>query len=263
MPVLVVPADTYLGGLVVRRILREGGEVRAVCLDGGGADLRGAGAIVARSDPDDEGRLETAMEQAHTVVLLGANPLVPSLDLLEVTAATVLRAATNARVRRLIATTIAGADPDASDALRRFGGALESGVAAAPPPSVVLRPSLVDTPALRDALASRSWPPALQARVVAPIRAHDLAEAIAVFDAMRSSAHEGHVVFHVDGPDRRPLRDHLDDLGLVGSRVGRRFTPGSAAPLLDAALAGPLVTDDPTVFDAWDFTGHQPRAPHA
>lgn len=263
MPVLVVPADTPVGGLVVRRILREGGEVRAIALHGGDGDLRGTGAIVARADADDEGRLEAAMEHAHTVVLFAIDPLAPSFNHLEVAARTVVQAATNAGIRRLIATTIAGADPTADEPLRRLGGEVERLVRDAPPPSVVVRPSLVDTPALRDALASRSWPSDVLASEVAPVRAFDLAEAIAIFDAMRSSAAEGHVVFHADGPRRVPLRDHLGAVGLGGSRVGRRYTPARDAPLLEATLGGPLVTEDERIFDAWAFTNHQPSAPKA
>ena len=81
MPVLVTAADRALGGLVVRRILREGGEVRAFGAGGDMQMLRAAGAIVASGEPDDEGLLEAALADVHTVIhpvtgLLGATSFV-------------------------------------------------------------------------------------------------------------------------------------------------------------------------------------------
>jgi hypothetical protein len=70
MPVLVTSAQHPLARRIALRLLEEGGEVRAYA-HGAVADLRAAGAIVASGEVDDEGRLEAAMVQVHTVVHVG------------------------------------------------------------------------------------------------------------------------------------------------------------------------------------------------
>ncbi|MBW3620697.1 MAG: NAD(P)H-binding protein [Actinobacteria bacterium] len=261
MPVLVTAADSPLGVLTVRRLLDEGGEVRAYCRgDGPVSELRAAGAIIATGDLDDEGRLEAAMAQVHTVVHLAGGLLSPSAEGVTYEADVVVTAAAQAGVRRLIGLSVPGADPGADEPLRRAKGMAEAAMRSAALPTVVVRPSLVDTPRLRDALAGQRLPAGVLTREAAPLRASDLIELLAQLDALRSEAHEGHVVFSADGPDRMTLAGYLELAGVGDSRLGRRYRAAGSDPLLVPGLDGPWTSEvSDTVFDGWAFTGIRPR----
>ena len=69
MPVLVHAAHRTLGRALTRRLLEEGGQVRATASDGV-ALLRAEGVFTAACDADDEGTLEAARTQVHTLVVL-------------------------------------------------------------------------------------------------------------------------------------------------------------------------------------------------
>lgn len=256
MPVLVAARPSALATGVIRRILVEGGEVRAY---GPGAGVhRGTGAIVASGDLDDEGRMEAAMAQVHTVVHIPRGVLAAGTGGLVAEAETVATAATNAGVRRLLTLTLPGAGATAEDPLRRAHGAALEALAAAPVPSVALVPSLVDTPVLRDVLAGVTLGAAADT-TVAPVRLADLVELVAAFDAVRSEAHAGHVVFAAMGPRVSTLAEHLERVGVGRSRLGRAYRPLDAHPDLLDALAGPWVDATVGAFDAWEFTGVTPR----
>lgn len=259
MPVLVTAADSSLGVLTVTRLLDEGGEVRAYCRGTGPvAQLRAAGAIVAVGDLDDEGRLEAAMAQVHTVLHLAGGLLSASAEEVAYETDVVTTAAVQAGVRRLVALSLPGADASATEPLRRAKGMAEASLRSAALPSVVLRTSLVDAPRLRDALAGRRLDGPVLERPVAPLRADDLVELLVQLDAVRSEAHEGHVVFAADGPTRTTLGGYLELVG--SSRLGRVYRPSTRDPLLVRALDGPWVHDpSDVVFDAWEFTGVRPR----
>lgn len=204
------------------------------------------------------------MEHVHTVVHVGVGLLSRGVESATVAARTIATAAEHAGVRRMILLSIAGATPDAADPLRRAKGEAEALFAAAAVPTVVLRPSLVDTPGLHDAATSLRLEPAGDP-VVAPVRRRDLVELVAAIDDLRSTADEGHVVFAANGPEQRPLSDYLAALASAdpeaGGAVGRRFVGDDTAPLLRPALAGPWIAEAP--FDGWEFTGVESRAPGA
>jgi hypothetical protein len=144
----------------------------------------------------------------------------------EVAAAEVLaRAASNAGVRRIIALSLPGADTEAAEPLRRAKGRVEATFAAAAPPSVVLRVSLLDTPATRDALATGGLGTHVLATPVAPVRVPDLLELVVAFDRARGEASHGHLVVAADGPLRLRLADHLRRLGIDGAGSGRARGP--------------------------------------
>lgn len=247
MPVLVTRAHTTLGQLTVARVLRSGGQVRAFV--SGPVDVQGlrrAGAIVASGDLLDEGHLEAAMEQVHTVVHLGRGLLSPSDDLIVEEAATVLTAALGAGVQRLITTSVAAGSDGAEDPYRTALREVERLFADAPLPSVVLRTGLVDTPGLRDAVAATRLPPSTLDAVVVPVRAEDVVEAISFLDDVRSTAHEGHVVLAAPGPEPLTLAAYLEQVGVgapgaVGRLVGRVWRDPAELPLLADGLAGPWV----------------------
>lgn len=268
MPVLVTHAETSLGAMLVRRLLTLGGEVRAYGHGPSLDRLRAAGAIVATGDPDDEGRLEAAMEQVHTVVHLGPRLLADQLDAVTVSDETVVRAASQAGVRRLIGLSLPGVDPDSSaerDPLRVAMVRFEQQLRGAGIPTVVVRTSLVDSEELRNALAVSG--PLRVDPTVAPLRADDLVELLVAVDDARSSAHTGHVVFVADGPHREQLSDYLErivvrDADGATSLVGRVWRPPGSFPLLEPALEGPWVSEpSAAALDAWDFFGVTPTGP--
>jgi hypothetical protein len=265
MPVLVTAADRPLARRLVHRMLEEGGEVRAYG-DGVGSAVRAAGAFVAEGAPDDLGRLEAAMIDVHTVVHLAADVLARDASELIAAAEVVTRAATGAQVRRLIITSVPGASADTTDPLRRAAHAIEMAAAAAGPPSIVLRHSLVDTPALRDALSTVGLTDEERSQVVAPVRVEDLLELVVAFDRARSSAPVGHLVVAADGPERLPVARYLERVGVSrpgsGGLVGRRLVADAEVPLLRPALtAGPWWSDGPAVLDGWGFAGIVPGVP--
>lgn len=259
MPVLVTSAQRSLPRRIARRLLDEGGEVRAYA-HGDASSLRAAGAMVATGEVDDEGHLEAALEQAHTVVHVGGGLLSSDLDALERDAEVVATAATNAGVRRVILLSLPGADPAADEPLRRAKGRVERRFAQADPPSVVLRASWVDTDASADALLTSGLATELGDVEIAPVRVEDLVELVVAFDRARSSASEGHLVVAADGPERRTLAEHLARREGGGtSLVGRRLPdPAVVERLRQALTGGPWWTADPVVVDGWEFAGIDP-----
>ena len=95
MPVVVTAAETPLGRLVVRRLVAEGAEVRAV-VERETTDLGVPTALAAWHDAE---RLGAVLEGAHTVVHLAPLKRVPDL----------LAAAEDSGVRRLVVVTGASA----------------------------------------------------------------------------------------------------------------------------------------------------------
>lgn len=257
MPVLVAPADTPLGVSLVRGLRAEGAEVRAYATgDGDVGALRACGAFVATGDLDDEGRLDAAMTDVHTVVGLHADPLARDVDVLDRQLRVLLVAAEKAAVARLVVRTVprpvAGADP-----LRDVCVATESALEALALPTMAVRTSLVDGPGLRDALVSIGGAVGDPDLEVAPLHPDDVVDALIALDSARATATTGHVVFRLQGRRRR-LADYLDHLG-DGGLVGRVYTPSERVPLLRASLATPWYEPDDATADLLDFADRTPR----
>lgn len=263
MPVLLTRPASAVARATASVLLDDGAQVR---LFGQGAPsgLRARGAFVADGTPDDHGLLEAALAQAHTMIHVGPGLAVEDPDHLVVEAQLAFGAAERAGIQRLVVLSLPGADPASSDPLRAAAGRVEQDAAACPMPSVVVRCSLVDTPATRDLLAS------LPARahddvVVAPLRVEDLAEGLLAVDRARSRATSGHVVFHAVGPEPLTVDEWLRRVGVRGDDgrvdlVGRVYRPGAAAAPGRRALAGPWTEPaDTAAADLWDFAGHEPR----
>lgn len=264
MPVLVTAADTWLARRVAARLLQEGGEVR-VTATGDVASLRAAGAFVAHVEPDDEGRLEAALAQVHTVVHVGGGLASADPDVIVDHARVLARACNGAGVARVIALSLPGAAASAADPLRRAKGRVEDIIAAIDCPSIVLRVGLIDTPAMRDALAAGGFGDDVLNTEVAPVRADDVAELVVAFDNARSRAERGHLTATGDGPIRVSLARYLDQVGIdrvgAGSLVGRRIPDQATLDRLRVTLTGPWVLDDPTLLDGWRFAGLAPQPP--
>lgn len=262
MPVLVTTAHRPLERRLVLRLLDEGGEVRAYG-HGDTSALRAAGAFVASGTADDEGWLEAACADVHTVVHVGGGLLSPDPDRIVRDAEVLLRAVDGAGVQRVIALSLPGADPTANDEIRRAKAEVERRLEAADVPTIVLRTSLVVTSGLDDALATAGLGPDARATQVAPVHPEDVVDLIAAFDRARSRSTSGHLVVSADGAERYPIDELLRRRGVdmpgQGGLVGRTLPPAWLIDQLDATLQGPWWSDDPVVLDGWRFAGIEPQ----
>lgn len=256
MPVLVHAAHRAVARSLAIRLVAEGGQVRATARAGVG-ELRAQGVFTAACDPDDEGRIEAALTQVHTLVVLLGGLGSADVDAIRREGEVVARAAGGAEVERAVIVTLVGSAPDAADPLRRAHGDVAAMFAALPLPTVEVGTGLVDTPAAADLLLGAGLPPRERTRPVAIVAVEDLLELIVRIDRARSRATEGHLVIAADGPVRRTIDEHLLHVGGGGrSRLtGRRVpTPTERAALL-ATLDGPWWNEDPLVPDGWSLFG--------
>ena len=262
MPVLLTHPATAVARATASMLLGDGAQVRLFGPDVP-SDLRTRGAFAAIGAPDDHGLLEAALEQVHTLVHVGPGLEVEHADHVLAEADLVLGAAERAGVQRIILLSLPGADPAAGEPLRAAAGRTEQDAAARPVPSVVVRPSLVDTGATRDLLASLPGT-ALDDTVVAPVTVADLARGLVAIDEARSRADEGHVVFRANGPEPLTVAQYLRRVGIrdedgAVDLVGRVYRPGGADAPARRALAGPWTEpDDGPTADLWAFADHTP-----
>ncbi len=240
MPVLVTGAEGALGMAAISALLSSGGEVRAyldplAAPDGAVERLRAAGCKAARGTLDDEGFLEAALEQVHTVVHAAADVLTAPRDVLDDTAS-VLSAAVSAGVRRVVLMSHLGVEePSGNPWLEALAEAEELCIDS-PLDTVVLRRALTYGP--RDALtaalidgASGVAPDATHA----PIYLHDLGGAVvAADDRDRADGALPHLVVPLGGPD-------MTSLGELIAMLGGQITGGyGGAP---ARTRSPLLPD--------------------
>lgn len=230
MPVLITGAERPLGRLCTRALAGGGGQVRVYVDDSevetGTIDgLRGLGAKVARGTSDDEGFLEAAMEQVHTVVHAAIDPLVDPDTVVDDTA-TVVSAALGAGVRRLILVSHLGvADPQSNPWLEAVAEA-ETLVADAGTERVIIRRGVTYAP--HDPLTwvlSEGAPGASPDATHAPLFAADLAAAVAAADA-RDRAGLSALEFPLTGPEWTSLGELV---ALLGGQV-RSAGAGTALP---------------------------------
>lgn len=247
MPVLVVGADTAAGRAAVEALARAGGEVRAyanaeVAGDDEAALLRALGVKVALGDLDDEAHLETALEQAHTVVHLAIDPLGDAdaqLDAL----ATTLSAAIGAGCRRLVwATELAASDPGGNPYLEALAAA-EAMLADVPLETVTLRCAVryaPDDPLTRRLADAEETGLDLSA-VHAPLYVGDLAEAVRAADRQRDAREEIALDVELVGPEEVSLGDYLAAVrdALPTAPTRRPLPPAVADWLSRSAPGGP------------------------
>ncbi len=245
MPVLVTGAETAEGQASARRLRRGGAEVRAFVdyRDAAAAEsLRAAGCKVARGALDDEGHLETALEQVHTVVHAAAGPLTDPDGMLD-DAASVLSAAIGAGCRRLVLVSHLGAEAPRGNAYLEALAEIEELVSDAPLESVIIRRSLTYGPGdpLTTALAAGALPAEAAEATHSPLYVADLALAVAEADTVRRGVGELTLLLTLTGPTEVLLEGFADLLAAPG-RV-RATAPPLPAPVVDL-LARDLVAAD-------------------
>ncbi len=264
MPVLVTAAHQPFARRLATRLLEEGGEVR-VTAAGDVASLRAAGAFVATATSDDEGRLEAALADVHTLVHVGGGLGTRGPGRIVADAEVAARAARGAGVRRVIALSVAGATPDATDPLRRAKAAMEEAFADLPCPTIALRLGLVDTPALRDVLMTAGLDPVHLDVVVRPVRIADALELVVAFDRARARSTQGHLVVAADGPQAMSVAGYLDRVtGSQSGRgplLGRRLPDAGTIERLVTTLVGPWEQTEPQLLDGWGFAQIEPGVP--
>ncbi len=245
MPVLVTGAETAEGRASVRRLLRTGGEVRAFVdyRDSAAAEaLRAAGCKVARGSLDDEGHLETALEQVHSVVHVGTGPMTAPGDLLDDTA-TVVSAAIGAGCRRIVFASHVGVTEPGGNAYLQALAEAESLLAEVPLEAVVIRRSLTygRHDRLTAALAAGSLPPDAAEATHSPLYVDDLALAVTQADVVRGGLRELMLTLTLTGPTEVLLGGFADLLTAPG-RV--RCEAPALPPIVVDLLARDLVAAD-------------------
>lgn len=204
MPVLITGAHTSEGRATARRLLRTGGEVRVFLppFETQAADeLRNLGCKVARGTLDDEGHLETALEQVHTVIHLAGNPMTAPAAVLD-DAASVLSAAISAECRRIIWASHLGAGSPSGNPYLEACAETEQLLADAPLEAIVIRRSLTYGPddELTEALAEGSLPPQALESTHSPLYVDDLALVIEEADRVRGHLADLFVLLTLSGP---------------------------------------------------------------
>ncbi|HUH07822.1 MAG TPA: NAD(P)H-binding protein [Egibacteraceae bacterium] len=224
MPVMVTGASTAAGRAAVAALLGVGGEVRVYAdpADGGSVldGWRAAACKIARGTLDDEGRVEQALEQVHTVAHL-ASRLTDSADRTLDELAVVVSAAIGAGCRRFIwMSQLQAADPGANPYLRACAEG-ETLLSAAPMETVVYRCALTYGPEdeLTAALAHGAPAGLDGAARHAPLYVEDLAGAVVAADRMSrgGEAADLHLVLGLAGPQDVSLDEFCRLLPATGT----------------------------------------------
>jgi uncharacterized protein YbjT (DUF2867 family) len=209
MPVLVTGATGCVGRALVPRLLEAGGQVRVYVRRDVG-EYRALGVKVAIGDADHEGRIESALEQVHTLIHLVGGPIPEkNVDVgwlnLETTEVA-LRAAENAEVRRILFLSPIGADPSSDNTYLAAKGRAEAAIASSPLEHAIFRcaPILGAGSAL-STLLSRGAPARIRDAKLNPISVSDVAEALIAADT-RDAELRG--AWEIGGPDVFTL-EHL------------------------------------------------------
>jgi uncharacterized protein YbjT (DUF2867 family) len=247
--VLITGAETAEGRAAARRFLRSGGEVR-VFVDPQTPDdvveqLRSLRCKIALGTLDDEGHLETAAEQVHTVVHLAGGPMTDPAAVVD-DAATVLSAAIGAGCRRIVwASHVGAGDPRGNHYLEACAET-EAMLAEAPLETVVVRRALTYGPddALTAALAAGSIPAEAVESTHQPLYVDDLAMVIAEADRVRGSVGDLGIALTLTGPTEVLLGGFAD---LLTAPDRHRTAAPVLPPAVTGLLARDLVVDDAVV----------------
>lgn len=215
---MICGAATAVGRRIGERLLDEGGEVRLFSV-GDVTALRQRGAFVAAGTWDDEGRLEAALTDAHTLVFVPHGLSGPA-ERIAAAAQVAAMAATNAGIKRVIMLSSLGACRS-SEPYRAALAAAEQQLSGVPAPTLVLRSNLVASPRLVDALLTANLD-GLDDVPVAPVAIDELAELVVAFDQARADSTDGVLTVRCDGPQNVTFGAYRDRLIQQHSRVGRQ-----------------------------------------
>jgi uncharacterized protein YbjT (DUF2867 family) len=261
VPVLITGAETAEGRAAARRFRSAAGEVRVFvdAADEAAAEaLRAAGCKVARGTLEDEGHLETAAEQVHTVVHLAGGPMTEPADVVD-DAATVLSAAIGAGCRRLIWASHVGADDPRGNAYLEACADVEEMLAEAPLETIVVRRSLTYGPGdpLTEALANGSLPPAAKESTHQPLYVDDLALVVAEADRVRGGVGDLAIMLTLAGPTEVLLGGFADLLTAPQRRTAAPLTPVVADLLtrdlvVDGVMVGPTLIPEGLERLSWE-----------
>jgi uncharacterized protein YbjT (DUF2867 family) len=233
MPVLVTGATGCVGRALIPRLLEAGGQVR-VYVRRDVPEYRALGVKVAIGDADHEGRLESALEQVHTLVHLVGGPLPGrGVDLVWLnleTTQVALRAAENAEVRRVLFLSPIGVDPGSDNGYLAAKGRAEEAIRASKKlEHAIFRsaPILGEGSALSTLLA-RGLPSRIRDVSLNPIVVADVADALVAADT-RDAELRG--AWELGGPEVLTLGELADR---SGSRSGLgRVLSGPPRELVD------------------------------
>lgn len=246
MPVLVTGGETGLGRAAARALLRRGGEVR-VYLDAEVVShddveaFRRRGCKVAVGTIDDEGRLELALEQVHTVVHCWGGPLTDPNEELDGVAGA-LSAALGARCRRFVWASHLGADEPAGDAYLEACAEVEALLAEATIETIAVRRALTygRDDRLTHALAAGAGAGVRPLARHAPVLADDVGAAIAQADAMDRDAarRELSLTLSLAGPQVVTFGEMAAGLAGVLPHAGTGTLPQTTVALYSRDLVG-------------------------
>jgi uncharacterized protein YbjT (DUF2867 family) len=220
MPVLVTGATGVVGRALIPRLVDSGGQVR-VYVRRDVPEYRSLGVHVAVGEADHEGRLESALEQVHTLVHLVGGPLPERGVTIEwlnfETTQVAVRAAENAEVARIIFLSHLGAGPASSHPYLAAKGRAEEAIRAAATQHAIFRcaPVLAPGSALATFLSRGVASSALGARMN-PVVVDDVVQAIVAADTR-----EGEVrgEWELGGPEVLTLADLSKRIGTKPRRL--------------------------------------------
>lgn len=258
MPVLICGAATAVGRQIADSLLDEGGEVR---LFSGGdvAALRARGAFVSHGTWDDEGRLEAALTDVHTLVFV-PHSVDSAPDRITAAAAVAARAASNAGVERVLMVSALGVSGTA-DPYRLALREAESQLATVPAPTLIMRSNVVVSPRLIDALLTADLD-GVDGVNVAPVSVGDLAALVVAYDQARAKSRDGTLIVRVDGAMTTTFgayRHAVQQNNAATGRLGRKLLrPAETAALQTFIAAG--FADDVADVDAFSLAGLHPTS---
>lgn len=243
MPVLVTGATGLVGRALVPRLVASGGQVR-VYVRRDVPEYRTLGVKVAIGDADHEGRLESALEQVHTLVHLVGGPSPErgvTVEWLNVeTTEVALRAATNAGVRRVLFLSHAGAQPGVEHPYLAAKAAAENAVSASGLEHGIFRcgPILGPGCALLGLLRRGRAPRSEDVRLN-PVAVGDVVDALAAADT-RDEPLKG--TWDLGGPEILTLEELEARAGIAANPMWRLLGRGKEV----AALYAQSLIADPT-----------------
>lgn len=222
MPVLVTGATGVVGRALVPRLVESGGQVR-VYVRRDVPEYRSLGVHVAVGEADHEGRLESALEQVHTLVHLIGGPIpehgITARWLNLETAEVALRAAENAEVVRVLFLSPIGADPTSADPYLAAKGLAEDAIRKAPMQHAIFRcaPILAEGSALT-AFLERSVPASARDARINPVALSDVVDAIVAADSREA---EVGGTWELGGPEVLTLGDLAERRGTKSKLLSR------------------------------------------